>query len=173
MLLGLAGCATSGGVAVEGAAEQVKPPPTAPAPPSGTPPSVDAVALLRADQNVPDKIKQQLVPCAGGQYPINERYADLTGDGLAELMVSVQSCLYQEPAPVEKVPGYAGYVYSLESDPPTRIFAAEEGGVELLAAGGGLTVIHGRGVTASDVCCPSEKYTFYEWNGTEFVVTRR
>jgi hypothetical protein len=175
-LLGVAGCATTGGVHVEGRANQVTPPPTVPPPPSGTPKSIDAVAVLRADRGVSDKIKAQLVPCSDGRFPVDERYSDLTGDGVAELVVTVLICFEKEPEPYLLVGrGYAGYVYDTKPTPPVRLFAVEEDGVELLLSSElGLALVQRRYGPRDEPCCPTDQtFSVYQWNGTEFVVTGR
>lgn len=185
-LLGVAGCATQGGVAVEGRASQVSPPPSAPTLPSGTPVSADGVAVLRADPTLNAKVKATLVPCADGQYPVEERYADLTGDGRAELVVTVLPCpakelrQQKESGAYEIGPafgGYAGYVYDLATDPPARLLGVEESGLEIVVNPGGgrdLVVVHSRYLPRDDPCCPTDQWlTLYRWNGAALVETRR
>ncbi|MPZ86000.1 MAG: hypothetical protein GEV28_38765 [Actinophytocola sp.] len=185
VLLGVTGCATQGGVEVEGGASQVSPPPSAPTLPSGTPVSTDGVAVLRADPAMNAKVKSTLVPCAYGQYPVEERYADLTGDGRAELVITVLSCPAKEVRQKESgaylsspaFGGYAGYVYNLATDPPTRLLGVEESGLELvLNTGDGrdLTVVHSRYLPRDDPCCPTDqRLTLYRWNGAALVETTR
>jgi hypothetical protein len=180
----VAGCAAeASGVQVEGRASQVSPPPSAPTLPRGTPESADGVAVLRADPTLNAKVKATLVPCEDGQYPVEERYADLTGDGRAELVLTVLSCpakqiREKDPAPYLTAPafgGYAGYVYNLATNPPTRLLAVEESGLELvLNTGDGrdLTVVHSRYLPRDDPCCPTDQWlTLYRWNGAKLVET--
>ncbi|HEX2132722.1 MAG TPA: hypothetical protein VHH15_14305 [Actinophytocola sp.] len=176
VLLGTAGCATTGGVQVAGPASQVEPPPIEPPLPSGTPKSADAVAVLRADPAVSRKIKSMLVPCDGGSYPVVDSYADLTGDGVAELVVTVFPCKFSRvPAPVEATGGgIAGYVYDLAAEPPAPLLALENG-VELLVDGENhLLALVSRYLSTDDPCCPTdERVTVYAWNGTDLVETKR
>ena len=177
LLLTLAGCATPGGVQVEGRARQVSPPPTAPPVPSGAPVSTDAIAVLRADPHINAKVKSTLAPCEGGQYPVDQRYTDLTGDGRAELVVSVLGCPVKAvlPGPIGRA--YAGYVYNLGTEPPTRLLGVEEAGVELLpntGSGRDLAVLHSRYTDRDDPCCPTDQWiTIYRWNGAALVPSPR
>jgi len=181
-LLAAAGCATAGGVAVEGRAAQVTPPPTPPTLPSGTPSSADAVGVLRADPQVDAKVKVSLVPCIGGYYPIDDRYVDLTGDGESELVVTLLNCpeSRQDEKPAAAYtfgPGYAGYAYNLATDPPTRLLSVEGGGegggvdlVPYTGAGNDLAVIRSTYEVRDDPCCPSgQTFTLYRWNGAALV----
>ena len=173
LLLALAGCATQGGVQVEGRASQVTPPPTVPPVPSGTPVSADPVAVLRADPQLNAKIKATLAPCEGGQYPVDERYTDLTGDGEAELVVTVLGCPVKAVLPGPLGHAYAGYVYNLATEPPTRLLGVEEAGVELVpntGSGRDLAVLHSRYTDRDDPCCPTDQsFTLYRWNGAALV----
>jgi hypothetical protein len=171
------GCATQGGVEVAGRARQVSPPPSVPTLPKGTPASADAVAVLRGDPHVNAKVKAALVPCESGQYPIDERYADLTGDGRAELVITVLGCPVKEAYPVLIGRAYAGYVYNLATTPPARLLAIEEAGVELVpntGSGRDLAVLHSRYLDRDDPCCPTDEWiSLYRWNGTALVEGRK
>lgn len=176
-----AGCATEGGVEVAGRASQVSPPPSAPTVPSGTPASADPVAILRADPQVNPKIKDSLVPCEGGQYPADDRYVDLTGDGKAELIVLLLSCpagMYAKPSPpartgVAEYGGYAAYVYDLATEPPTRLLGVEDASIEVVPYLGGrndLVLVRSKWMPRDDPCCPSDQsLVLYRWNGAQLV----
>lgn len=184
-LLYAAGCATQGGVEVAGRASQVSPPPSAPTLPSGTPTSADPVAILRADPQVNPKIKDSLRPCDGGQYPADDRYVDLTGDGEAELVVVLIECpsdLYgKSPRPIEsgavRYAGYAAYVYNLDTEPPTRLLGVEGPAIDLVpytASGTELVLIRSTWAARDDPCCPSDQsVVVYRWNGTKLVEVPR
>ncbi|OLF12596.1 hypothetical protein [Actinophytocola xanthii] len=177
-LLGAAGCATSGGVEVAGRASQVSPPPPEPPLPSGTPVSADAVSVLRADPAVSAEVRAALVPCEGGGYPVNDRYTDLTGDGVAELVVTVFSCKIVKDAALFGFGsgfGLAAYVYDLSEDPPVNLLALQTGGVELLVAPErGLMALHSGYGPRDDPCCPTEEHlALYTWNGTALVESRK
>jgi hypothetical protein len=178
VLLCLAGCATSGGVEVAGRASQVSPPPAPPTLPSGTPVSADPIAVLRADPLVSDKIKAELLPCAGGGYPIDDRYVDLTGDGKVELIATLFGCVRQDKDLSPRASGavgygYAGYVYDLATTPPTRLLGVEGSDVDLIpftGEGNDLAVIRSRYEVRDDPCCPSNQtFVLYRWNGAQLV----
>ncbi|ALG07248.1 hypothetical protein [Kibdelosporangium phytohabitans] len=178
----LAGCATAGGVRVEGAAIQVTPPPSTPPPPSGVTPSFDPVALLRTDPKVSDKIKNHLTPCNAGRFPVDARYADVTGDDVPELLVEVTACdqrgTDQKPVPsAEYARGngvIANYVYDVVAKPPVDLFALEEPAVLVDVGGkGGLQMVHWE-YRSSDRSWPSQQISkFYRWTGTAFELVKR
>jgi len=180
-LLCAAGCATQGGVEVAGRASQVSPPPSAPTLPSGTPASADPVAILRADPQLNPKIKDSLRPCEGGQYPADDRYVDLTGDGEAELVVMLVDCpldVYaKQGLPLEtgvvRYSGYAAYVYDLATEPPTRLLGVEGAAIELLPYPGRhneLVLIRSSWAERDEPCCPSDQsVVVYRWDGTKLV----
>jgi hypothetical protein len=174
----LSGCATTGGVQLAGPAAQVKPPPTSTPLPKGTPPSEDAVAVLRADPKLNSKIKSTLVPCEDGHYPVDDRYTDLTGDGVADLVVTLIPCLLlskQSATAGRSMPGYGAYVYNIKTHPAVRIFGTDEGGVELVPESDRmLAVVHNRYLVSDDPCCPTDQsFVLYRWNGSKFVEAKK
>ena len=180
-LLFLAGCATQGGVEVAGRASQVSPPPSPPTLPSGTPVSADPVAVLRADPKVDPEIKANLVPCDGGQYPTDDRYVDLTGDGEAELVVLLLDCpdARTSKAAAEGLiipyAGYAAYVYDLTTDPPTHLLGVEGQAIDVVPGKGkDLVLIRGTWSSQDDPCCPfDQSVVLYRWNGSKMVEVPR
>jgi hypothetical protein len=182
-LLSAAGCATGGGVQIAGPASQVTPPPPPPTLPSGLPVSADPIAVMRADPEVNDKIKAQLMPCVMGSYPVDDQYADFTRDGKAELMVTVRSCpgptKAGEPGALDSTyfGGYAFYVYNLATEPPTRLFGVEDQPVDAAIpreVGGELLVLYSKWNVKDDPCCPSDSVAVvYQWNGFQFVEVPR
>lgn len=63
--------------------------------PSGTTPPVrrvDAVALLKGDPKVGERVRSGLRPCAGDAYPVDTSYGSLTGGTAADVVVNVMSC---------------------------------------------------------------------------------
>jgi hypothetical protein len=176
----LAGCGVQGGVHVEGRASQVSPPPSTTPLPSGTPPSADAIAVLRGDPQLDPKVKAELVPCSDGYYPIDDRYMDVTGDGDAELVVTLYSCRPQSPGAVDQrkmvevgAGGWAAFVYNLTTKPPKRLLAVQDADVTILVAkegAPGVYVIRSTWGPKDDPCCPTDqRFEQYEWDGTKFV----
>ncbi|MFE2292099.1 hypothetical protein [Streptomyces sp. NPDC059452] len=95
-LFGVA-CSTGGtGTRDEGPAgsqpvAQVSPRPT----PSGTAPvtrRVNAVALIKGDPTVSERVREGLEPCEGKAYPVDTSYGSLTGGPSADVVVNVMSC---------------------------------------------------------------------------------
>jgi hypothetical protein len=181
-LLATAACGVPGGVEVEGHASQVSPPPSTTTTPSGTPPSADPVAVLRDDETLDPKIRQSLVPCADGYYPIDDRYVDLTGDGVAELVMTLYSCPeVDEKAAAESGAtgglyvsgGYAGFVYDLVTKPPTRLLGVQDNSVEFVPSQKGepgLILIRNRWGENDRPCCPTDQsVVLYKWDGTKFI----
>lgn len=177
----LTSCGVPGGVVVAGRASQVSPPPSTSPLPSGTPASADPVAVLRADPQLDPKIKAELLPCGDGYYPVDDRYMDLTGDGKAELVVTLYSC---EPraakveAPqgtigIRYAYGYAGFVYNLATDPPTRLLGVQDAEVTIVSgkdSGASVYVIRTSWGPKDDPCCPTEQmFVQYRWDGSKFV----
>jgi hypothetical protein len=176
-LMLLAGCATAGGVRVEGVASQVTPPPSTPPPPSGVTPSFDPVALLRTDPKVNDKIKSVLTPCPqGGRFPVDARYVELTGDDVAELLVSVTYCdasaaLGKTQSTYDPTRGtgtLANYVYDVLAKPPVDLLALEEPGIIVARDNGVVQVISWEYGPKDRTCCTSEISHVYRWTGTMF-----
>jgi len=179
LVLLVSGCATQGGVEIAGRASQVSPPPSPPTLPSGTPASADSVAVLRADPKVNAKIKANLVPCESGQYPTDDRYVDLTGDGQAELVVLLLDCRDSQSAKaaadglVIPYPGYAAYVYNLATEPPTNLLGVEGQSLDLVPytrKGNELVLIRTTWSADDDPCCPfDQSVVLYRWNGSKLV----
>ncbi|MFB9904055.1 hypothetical protein [Allokutzneria oryzae] len=172
LALAAVGCATQGGVRVEGKASEAERPVTTTV--SGQPVTVDAVALLRGDAKVGEKIKLMLTTCENGRYPVDTRYVDVTGDGAAEVVVNVADCRGVAYAGY----GYnrAGYVYELRpGQPPAQIFGIEESGVLVQPdPGSGVVLVRSRYRAGDRSCCPSgEETTVYAWTGTGFAKAGR
>jgi len=179
-----AGCGVQGGVEVEGRASQVSPPPSTAPLPSGTPASADAIAVLRGDPQLDPRIKVELVPCADGYYPIDDRYLDVTGDGKAELVLTLFSCTPRPASGADQRKvladgpgGWAAFVYNLATKPPTRLLGIQDADVTILAdkdGTPGVYVIRTGWSPKDDPCCPTEqKFVQYVWDGTKFVEVPR
>jgi len=169
----LSGCAMTGGVRVEGPASQVTPPPSTPPQPSNVTPSVDAIALLRADPKVSANIKSLLTPCAIDRYPVDTRYVDVTEDGVLDLVIMVSTC-------DAKIPGFdprtnlAGYVYNLKSSPPTNILTSEQPWMDIETMDSDVYLEVYKFSARDRSCCPSETVaTLYRWNGTTLEPLRK
>lgn len=169
-VLAVAGCATVGGVQVEGPASQVKAPPTSPPTSSGQAPSADAIAVLRADALVGEKIKAQLKPCGDSRYPVDVRFDDLTGDGNPELIASVRACSGSQAAPYATRGVLGNFIYELTTTPAKRLFGSEDpGGAIKVEPGIGFVLSHPVYEPADRSCCPSgAETTVYRWSGTVF-----
>ncbi|MEI7030490.1 hypothetical protein [Streptomyces pratensis] len=92
-----AGCSTGGtgtrdeGPAVSRPVARITPQAT----PSGTAPAtkrVNAVALLKGDPKVGERVRSALRPCAGDAYPVDTSYGSLTGGRATDVVVNVMSC---------------------------------------------------------------------------------
>ncbi len=173
----LTSCATEGGVEVEGRASQVEPPPSTQPLPSGTPKSADPVAVLRGDPLLDPKTKAMLTPCEYGEYPVSDRYTDLTGDGEAELLVTVYGCpekRYSAPNVVGLWPGYAAYVYDLSGDEPTQLLGVQGDLMELVTTGEpGQLILSRIRIEGTEEQFASEDLTVYKWDGTALVEVPR
>ncbi|TCO62413.1 LppP/LprE lipoprotein [Actinocrispum wychmicini] len=163
--LALSACATTGGVEIAGPAAQVTPPPSTQPPPSNVTPSVDPVAVLRTDPKVSDKIKTLLTPCVGDRYPVDARYADVTGDGSPELIATIASCDTKLPGSDYR-DNLAIYVYDLKPTPPAQLLAVEQPSADIYVEDSALTVVYVRWQARDKSCCPSGVTTVpYRWTG--------
>lgn len=73
--------------------------PVAQATPSTTAPStarptprVDAVRLVKADTGVSERVRTDLRPCTGDEYPVDTSYGTMTGGPSADVVVNVMTC---------------------------------------------------------------------------------
>lgn len=117
------GCSAGGtGTRDEGPAgsqpvAQVSPRPT----PSGTAPPtrrVNAVALIKGDPAVSERVREGLRPCAGEAYPVDTSYGSMTGGPSTDVVVNVMSC-------ADSV-GVGTYVYRAREDGTyENVFMAE------------------------------------------------
>lgn len=55
-------------------------------------PRVDAVALLKADPKVSGRVRMDLKPCSGDEYPVDTSYGRITGGPSADVVVNVMTC---------------------------------------------------------------------------------
>lgn len=172
-VLGLltAGCSSGGtGVRDEGAAvpspvERRSPVPTGTAPPSDL--TVDPVLLLRRDPGVGGRVKARLEPCAGGAYPVDTTYGDLTGSGVPDVVVNVMTC--------GGAVGLGTYVYRERDEKYEDVFAIEESAVHATIDRGELVVteqVYAKG--EEPMSYPSgENVVTYGWTDGRFAVRYR
>lgn len=163
-----AGCSTGGsGVQDEGAAHAD----SAKATPSPVPPSsstgyqfevVDAVALLKNDPKVSDRVKADLKPCGGrNSYPVDTSYGNLTGSTSPDVVVNVLTC--------GDAVGMGTYVYRESDNKYENVFAAEEPAVYAAIDRGDLVVTKQVYTESDPVTEPSgEEVTTYRWSAGKF-----
>ncbi|MEW2549651.1 hypothetical protein AB0910_28445 [Streptomyces sp. NPDC047002] len=90
------GCSSGGtgmrdeGPAVPAPVERTMPTPTET--PKQRRADVDPVALLRADPQVSERVKQTLKPCGSDSYPVNTSYGNLTGGSRPDIVINVTTC---------------------------------------------------------------------------------
>ncbi|WP_158684568.1 hypothetical protein [Amycolatopsis orientalis] len=164
-LLSLTACSDVDGVRVAGPA----PPASAVPAPASNPrgPTVDAVALLRADPTVSARTKEALRPCPNGaiagSYPVRTAYHELTGE--VDVVVNVYPCA-AAGAPGTGSSGAAGvpvsaylggYVYTVHGK---QLFKLENSGALLTVLDGQLATMSATG--------PNNGVTRYRWTGRGF-----
>ncbi len=164
-VLSLTACSGVDGVRVAGPA-----PPAAAAPaPANNPhgPSVDAVALLRADPTVSARTKAALRPCPhgpiAGSYPVSAAYHELTGE--VDVVVNVYPCgavgapgTGSSGATGVPVSAYlGGYVYTVNGK---QLFKLENSGAMLTVLDGQLATMSATG--------PNNGVARYRWTGNRF-----
>jgi hypothetical protein len=161
------GCSTGGsGVQDEGAAHAD----SAKATPSPVPPSsslgqqveaVDAVALLKNDPKVSDRVKADLKPCGRDAYPVDTSYGNLTGSTSPDVVVNVLTC--------GDAVGMGTYVYRGSGKKYANVFAAEEPSVYGAIDRGDLVVTKQVYAKGDPVNEPSgEEVTTYHWSAGKF-----
>lgn len=137
--------------------------PTAPTPSAAKPtPRVDAVALLKADPKVSGRVRTDLKPCTGDEYPVDTSYGKLTGGPSADVVVNVMTC-------GDSV-GVGTYVYRARSNGTyENVFATEQPAVYGTIDRGDLVVttqVYGK---KDAVAYPSgEEVITYHWANTRF-----
>ncbi|WP_371930587.1 hypothetical protein [Streptomyces poriferorum] len=160
-------CSTGGtGTRDEGPAgtqpvAQVTPSPTAPSAARPTP-RIDAVGLLKADSAVSERVRTDLRPCTGDEYPVDTSYGTLTGGPSADVVVNVMTC-------GDSV-GVGTYVYRPRPDGTyENVFTIEQPAVYGTIDRGDLVVttqVYGK---KDAVAYPSgEEVITYHWANTRF-----
>ncbi|MFJ7256159.1 hypothetical protein ACIQWV_27055 [Streptomyces sp. NPDC098085] len=162
-----AGCATGGtGTRDEGPAGTE---PAAQVTPSVHPPStakptprVDPVSLLKGDPTVGERVRTDLKPCSGSEYPVDSSYGTLTGASSPDVVVNVMTC-------GDSV-GVGTYVYRPRSNGTyENVFAIEQPAVYGTIDRGDLVVtaqVYGK---KDSVAYPSgEEVITYHWANNRF-----
>ncbi|MFF3394699.1 hypothetical protein ACFYW1_27630 [Streptomyces sp. NPDC002669] len=126
------------------------------------PPRVDAVALLKGDPRVSERVRTDLKPCTGSEYPVDTSYGTLTGGPSADVVVNVMTC-------GDSV-GVGTYVYrSRGSGSYENVFAIEQPAVYGTIDRGDLVVttqVYGQ---KDSVAYPSgEEVITYRWTTNRF-----
>ncbi|MFF2410561.1 hypothetical protein [Streptomyces sp. NPDC058092] len=161
------GCSTGGtGTRDEGPAGTQ---PVARVTPSARPPStakptprVDPVALLKRDPKVGERVRTDLKPCSGSEYPVDTSYGTLTGSSSTDVVVNVMTC-------GDSV-GVGTYVYRPRGNGSyENVFAVEQPAVYGTIDRGDLVVtaqVYGK---KDSVAYPSgEEVITYRWANNRF-----
>ncbi|MGW2178583.1 hypothetical protein ACWCXX_10925 [Streptomyces sp. NPDC001732] len=161
------GCSTGGtGTRDEGPAGtqpimQATPSPDASS--SNRPARIDPVTLLKHDPKVSERVRTDLKPCTGSDYPVDTSYGTLTGGPSADVVVNVMTC-------GDSV-GVGTYVYrSRGSGSYENVFAIEQPAVYGTIDRGDLVVttqVYGQ---KDSVAYPSgEEVITYRWATNRFI----
>ncbi|THA57700.1 hypothetical protein E6P78_31010 [Streptomyces sp. A0958] len=125
-------------------------------------PRVDAVALLKADPEVSGRVRMDLKPCTGDEYPVDTSYGSLTDGPSADVVVNVMTC-------GDSV-GVGTYVYRPRADGTyENVFMVEQPAVYGTIDRGDLVVttqVYGK---KDSVAYPSgEEVVTYHWANSRF-----
>ncbi|MFF9320413.1 hypothetical protein ACF1BP_17780 [Streptomyces sp. NPDC014735] len=123
---------------------------------------VDPVTLIKKDPKVSERVRADLKPCVGSEYPVDTSYGTLTGGSSTDVVVNVMTC-------ADSV-GVGTYVYRRESGGLYRnVFAMEQPAVYGTIDRGDLVVtaqVYGK---KDAVAYPSgEDVITYRWAGDRF-----
>ncbi|MFE7464013.1 hypothetical protein ACFU6R_07895 [Streptomyces sp. NPDC057499] len=123
---------------------------------------VDPVALLKGDPRVSERVRTDLKPCTGSDYPVDTSYGTLTGGSVADVVVNVMTC-------ADSV-GVGTYVYRREGSGSYRnVFAIEQPAVYGTIDRGDLVVTTQVYEKKDAVAYPSgEEVITYRWAGSRF-----
>ncbi|MFJ8882684.1 hypothetical protein ACIRJR_04645 [Streptomyces sp. NPDC102402] len=168
-----AGCSSGGtGTRDEGpaATQQVARAVPSSAAPTGTAepaPRVDAVRLVKGDPKVSGRLKDDLKPCTGDEYPVDTSYGTLTDGPAADVVVNVMTC-------GDSV-GVGTYAYRQGADGRyENVFAAEVPAVYGTIDRGDLVVTTQVYGSKDSVAYPSgEDVVTYRWASGRFRETDR
>ncbi|MCG7526668.1 hypothetical protein MHW47_19710 [Streptomyces sp. OfavH-34-F] len=125
-------------------------------------PRVDAVALLKADPKVSGRVRMDLKPCTGDEYPVDTSYGKLTGGPSPDVVVNVMTC-------GDSI-GVGTYVYRPGADGAYHnVFAVEQPAVYGTIDRGDLVVTIQMYEQKDQVAYPSgEEVITYHWSGGRF-----
>ncbi|MFE7042274.1 hypothetical protein ACFU9X_23370 [Streptomyces atratus] len=161
------GCSTGGtGTRDEGpagtqAVAQVTPSadPTSTAKPT---PRIDPVALLKRDPKVSERVRTDLEPCSGSEYPVDTSYGTMTAGPSADVVVNVMTC-------GDSV-GVGTYVYRQRGNGTyENVFAIEQPAVYGTIDRGDLVVTAQVYEKKDSVAYPSgEEVITYRWANNRF-----
>lgn len=166
------GCSTGGtGTRDEGPAgtqpvAQITPDASAPSPAKPTP-RVDAVSLLKRDPKVSERVRTDLKPCTGNEYPVDTSYGTVTRGSAADVVVNVMTC-------GDSV-GVGTYVYRRQTNGTYQnVFTIEQPAVYGTIDRGDLVVTTQVYGTKDAVAYPSgEEVITYHWADDRFSETDR
>ncbi|MFF9350329.1 hypothetical protein [Streptomyces sp. NPDC014734] len=125
-------------------------------------PRVDPVRLIKDDSKVSERVRTDLKPCTGSEYPVDTSYGTLTGGTSPDVVVNVMTC-------GDSV-GVGTYVYRRESGGAyENVFAMEQPAVYGTIDRGELVVtaqVYGK---KDAVAYPSgEEVITYRWADNRF-----
>ncbi|MYY03536.1 hypothetical protein [Streptomyces sp. ATexAB-D23] len=125
-------------------------------------PRVDAVALLKADPEVSGRVRMDLKPCTGDEYPVDTSYGSLTDGPSSDVVVNVMTC-------GDSV-GVGTYVYRPRADGTyENVFKVEQPAVYGTIDRGDLVVTTQVYGTKDSVAYPSgEEVVTYHWASSRF-----
>ncbi|MFC9248245.1 hypothetical protein ACFT7S_30745 [Streptomyces sp. NPDC057136] len=123
---------------------------------------VNAVALLKRDSEVSPRVRTDLRPCSGDEYPVDTSYGSLTDGPAADVVVNVMTC-------GDSV-GIGTYVYRPRDDGSyENVFAAEMPAVYGTIDRGDLVVTTQVYGSKDSVAYPSgEEVITYHWADDRF-----
>ncbi|WP_385620932.1 hypothetical protein [Streptomyces sp. P8-A8] len=143
--------------------------PVAQVTPSGEPSSsarpasrIDPVTLLKRDPKVSERVRTDLKPCTGSEYPVDTSYGTMTGGPSPDVVVNVMTC-------GDSV-GVGTYVYRPRSNGSyENVFAIEQPAVYGTIDRGDLVVTTQVYEKKDSVAYPSgEEVITYRWAGNRF-----
>ncbi|MFF1835157.1 hypothetical protein ACFVXE_13265 [Streptomyces sp. NPDC058231] len=125
-------------------------------------PRVDVVQLVKRDSRVSERVRTDLKPCTGDEYPVDTSYGTLTGGRSADVVVNVMTC-------GDSV-GVGTYVYRERSDGTyENIFTTEQPAVYGTIDRGDLVVTTQVYEKKDAVAYPSgEEVVTYHWADNRF-----